>query len=93
VEVKLERDRKKPAQLEDTMVTPTQPRTEEVLCRNGVVGYIFEDHANRWEIRYCTRVIRGVRRQELPESLLEVRFDSAADARQAIARRYGTTIA
>jgi hypothetical protein len=73
------------------MITPTQPRTIEVECSNGVTGYFFECPDGHWETRYCTRPFRGGERKELPENLRGA-FRSADEAKGSLARHYKTAL-
>jgi hypothetical protein len=73
------------------MITFMQPRTIEIICSNGVIGYPFELPDGHWEIRYCTLPFRGDERQELPE-ILRGAFGSAEEACRFICGHYRTTV-
>jgi hypothetical protein len=73
------------------MVTASQPKTMDVLFRNGVIAYVFEDLEGNWGVRFCVRPLRGSIVKELPESL-RGSYPTDDTAIQVIAGHYRTSI-
>ncbi|MGH7173083.1 MAG: hypothetical protein ACRELG_22610 [Gemmataceae bacterium] len=73
------------------MLTASQPKTMEVLFRNGVIAYDFENLEGIWSVRFCDRSLRGSIVTELPESL-RGSYPSDDTAIQAIAVHYRTSV-
>jgi len=73
------------------MITASQPKTIDVLFRNGVIAYVFENLEGIWGVRLCDRPLRGSTVTELPKSLRGSYLSDDA-AIQAIAGHYRTSV-